>query len=245
MLTSLHIHRVSLVLAAFAVCSTASGKGLELTPMGLVEPARAVTIAPETPPTPAVALPVTNAAPADTPSVQPSVAASTPAAPAVSAVVPVGPAIQAAPASTSTWAPAPAPGPSPAALPDHRRLTGDLAVSPNPVRSSVGASVDLTAAAPTDPVVEVDHPPVEQVWTVPDHGTLRDVIEAWGQRAGWRVKWDTDLNYPMEASFEVRGDFLQAADQVFAAYWDAKEKFAVSSHPNNVLFVRQMGKAAK
>jgi hypothetical protein len=118
-------------------------------------------------------------------------------------------------------------------------------VSPSSARPSIGPSIDLTATASTEAEIEAEHPPVEQVWTVPDHGTLRDVIEAWGQRAGWRVKWDTDLNYPMEASFEVRGDFLQAADQVFAAYWDAKEKFAVTSHPNRVLFVRQMGKAAK
>lgn len=214
-----------LALSAVVLSGPAIGKGLDLVPMGVVEQAKAVavdTVAPAPVAVPALAIPV-------------------PAAPAASDPVPARPEVAAAPApAVSAAAPVPAPAVAPAAKES----------APAPAPAPVASVTTVQAEAPAEQLapaaaalVETPEPaePAEEVWRVPSHGTLREMIESWGQRAGWRVVWDTDLDYPMEAAFEVRGDFVKAADAVFAAYWDAKEKFAVRAYSNNVLLVRQLG----
>lgn len=216
-----------LALSVVILSSPAVGKGLDLVPMGIVEEAKSVTVDMAAPtPSPALAIPVPTAPAAAEPVSTPAQTVATPASAVVPAPMAVEPAKDAASAAVPSLAtagplaaPAPASTPAPIAAPDPQ-------LAPAPI-----APVEAPEAAE----------PAEQVWQVPSHGTLREMMESWGERAGWRVVWDTDLDYPLEAGFEVRGDFVKAADAVFAAYWDAKEKFAVRAYSNNVLLVRQMG----
>ena len=83
----------------------------------------------------------------------------------------------------------------------------------------------------------------EKVWHVNEGATLRQVIESWCAEAGWSVVWATELNYPIRASFTVSGDFVDAIEQIFAAYALAPEKLSPAIYSNNVLHVEQMNQS--
>ncbi|WP_454688247.1 TcpQ domain-containing protein [Achromobacter aloeverae] len=69
--------------------------------------------------------------------------------------------------------------------------------------------------------------------------TLQEMVRGWAGRAGWTVRWDTPLDYPIDAKFSITADtFLDAANQVFSAYQTTAHPFRVTAYSNNVLLVR-------
>jgi len=68
---------------------------------------------------------------------------------------------------------------------------------------------------------------------------LRDVLREWGERAGWTVVWQSDHEYPVEASADFSGDFTEAATQLFEGFATvAPAPFAHFYKGNHVLVVR-------
>jgi len=80
--------------------------------------------------------------------------------------------------------------------------------------------------------------PLEQ-WNVSAGGSLENTINEWAVRAGWRVEWATDLNYPMVAPFTIEGEFLEAISAIFNAYSQAERSFRVEAFDNQVLVVSE------
>ncbi|WAJ37247.1 TcpQ domain-containing protein [Pseudomonas sp. GOM7] len=71
-------------------------------------------------------------------------------------------------------------------------------------------------------------PQVREIWVADAGSTLRDSVEAWAKKAGWKVIWDQDdLNYPIAAALRFEGSFKDAIYQLFPLYDNAPRPFIV------------------
>lgn len=59
--------------------------------------------------------------------------------------------------------------------------------------------------------------PVED-WLAPEGASLRTVLQDWGDRAGWRVAWNTDREYILQAGAMFRGRYHDVAAALLHAY---------------------------
>jgi type IV pili sensor histidine kinase/response regulator len=69
---------------------------------------------------------------------------------------------------------------------------------------------------PTPPVVQIR--PMPETWVAQEGSTLRESIEEWGKRAGWRVIWDGDTDYPLLAPVWFQGSFEEAVSAFIKLY---------------------------
>lgn len=77
------------------------------------------------------------------------------------------------------------------------------------------------------------------VWIASEGESLRKVITAWSQRAGYTLSWRTeDLDYGIEAPLRFEGSFEEAVASIFHLYDKADRSFIVdgrrSQHRLNV-----------
>lgn len=114
-------------------------------------------------------------------------------------------------------------------------------VSPLPTHPlTIEPVVTAAASTPKPGLMTADvEVPIQESWEVNEGGTLNDLVARWGSRAGWRVVWETNLDYPMQAPFTLYGDFLTAIEQLFDAYKAAPRSFGVKAYPNQVLVVSE------
>ena len=82
-----------------------------------------------------------------------------------------------------------------------------------PAPAAVSPPSGPPPAAPSAPPAVV----VQEVWTAAAGRQLRAVLDDWAGRAGWTLVWQSDRDYPLEASASFTGDFTQAAQQLVAA----------------------------
>ncbi|MGF0335764.1 TcpQ domain-containing protein [Ectopseudomonas toyotomiensis] len=83
--------------------------------------------------------------------------------------------------------------------------------------------------------------PLSQVWVAEAGSTLRESVEGWGEKAGWKVIWaQEDLNYPIAATLRFEGSFMDAIDQLFPLYDDAPRPFVVDgSRPQKLVHIAE------
>lgn len=144
-------------------------------------------------------------------------------APMAAIAIPVGMTAAAqVPASTAVSATAAEPAVNP--------MQSDQSASAVPTQSSQLVNADAEPAAA----------PVKD-WSAKSGSTLREVMSAWSKDAGWTLRWDTDLDYPIDPpGFNFQGDFVEVAQRTFALYDDAKRSFRTHmSKGNNVLLVQE------
>ena len=55
----------------------------------------------------------------------------------------------------------------------------------------------------------VDSVLASDVWEIFAGTTLEDVLMEWADRAGWTVVWNSDYSYPISASAQFRGSFVE------------------------------------
>lgn len=105
--------------------------------------------------------------------------------------------------------------------------------SPAPSMSAsttASTSIPIPAASkPSLPITSVPvAPQVREVWVAEAGSTLRESVEAWAKKAGWKVIWDQeDLNYPIAAALRFEGSFKDAIYQLFPLYDNAPRPFIV------------------
>lgn len=58
----------------------------------------------------------------------------------------------------------------------------------------------------------------ESTWKAESGDSLQALITKWGNRAGYKVVWDVPFDYPIDASFEIKGDFSHATTELFNAF---------------------------
>lgn len=69
-------------------------------------------------------------------------------------------------------------------------------------------SVDTTYD-PADPVED---------WMAPEGSTLKELLISWGDKSGWRVIWQTDRDYTLQAGAMFRGRFMDVASAILRSF---------------------------
>lgn len=107
-----------------------------------------------------------------------------------------------------------------------------------PVKTEV---VKQVTARVTSDVVEMESAvKVEPlpVWSAQAGTTLRQTIEGWSHKQGWDVRWESELlDYPIEGTFSMIGEYLDVITRTFELYKDAKRPFKVEVYPSQKLVV--------
>lgn len=82
--------------------------------------------------------------------------------------------------------------------------------------------------------------PVED-WLAEEGQNLKDLLGEWSDRAGWRLVWKTNRNYPLTAGAMFRGRFADAAAALIRTFARAKPApIATFYKGNRVLVVETM-----
>lgn len=125
---------------------------------------------------------------------------------------------------------------------------------------STGAGSNLSASIPPSIDEEVDEyddalasekeegsanaqnteDPVED-WLAEEGQNLKELVTEWGDRAGWRVVWKTNRNYPLTAGAMFRGRFADACAALIRSFARARPApIATFYKGNRVLVVETM-----
>ena len=81
------------------------------------------------------------------------------------------------------------------------------------------------------------------LWTVSParHKTVQGVLEAWGRRAGWQIRWQATRQFAVKADAQFLGSFLRAADQLLSASEVRRALSATVYRSNRWIVVKDAG----
>lgn len=115
-------------------------------------------------------------------------------------------------------------------------LAPSVAGSAAPVtkEGAAPAPAEVASAIPAAPIAAPAPipAPVAQSWTLDPKKTLRENVDAWGQRAGWHVVWE-GADYPVYAPATFTGSFDSQEGPVatvIAAYDDSDQPLLARLH---------------
>ena len=95
-----------------------------------------------------------------------------------------------------------------------------------------GTDLSVPTSSPAPPVK------VEELWLAAAGRSLQEVLKAWADKAGWTLIWQSDREYPIDASASFSGDFTKAASQLCEGFSTvAPAPFAHFYKGNQVLVI--------
>ena len=104
----------------------------------------------------------------------------------------------------------------------------------NPAPATERAAPETDGTAPQEGGAVASQP----VWHADPANDLETQLRAWGERAGWDVRWDGAVAYPLKAAARFEGDFVEAASSLLGLYQVADPPVrAWFFSGNRVLFV--------
>lgn len=82
-----------------------------------------------------------------------------------------------------------------------------------------------------------DEPPtkLKEVWTARQGETLRQSLGRWSKEAGFRLVWDTRINYSMVANVSFEGSYITSASKLIEAYEESASPLTVDFYPSQSL----------
>ena len=95
-------------------------------------------------------------------------------------------------------------------------LQGQSQSSSSSVAADNSASDASSAGEIYDPA-----DPVED-WLATEGASVRNLLTEWGDKAGWRVVWNTDREYILEAGAMFRGRFMDVASALIRSFARAR-----------------------
>lgn len=113
--------------------------------------------------------------------------------------------------------------------------------NPNAKAASTPKRVTAASAASAAPK------PLAQIWTASTGSTLRQTVEGWAEKAGWKLMWQVDdLDYSIDAPLRFEGSFQEAIGSIFPLYDTAPRSFLVdvvdSSSSQRLIFITERNK---
>lgn len=90
-------------------------------------------------------------------------------------------------------------------------------------------------AAPQNTQSEEVPRKLEQVWTAHQGETLRQSLGRWSEKAGFRLVWDTRINYSMVANVSFEGSYITSASKLIEAYEESTSPLTVDFYPKQSL----------
>lgn len=109
-----------------------------------------------------------------------------------------------------------------------------------PTEEKAGPETPKASEAPDVPNLPEapDVTPATTTWKAGQSSTLSDLVREWASQEGWTVRWDSSIDFGIDAAFEIEaGSFLDAANTLFKAYRDAGCEFGLAAYSNQVLLV--------
>lgn len=79
--------------------------------------------------------------------------------------------------------------------------------------ATASSRVEETSVDPNEDPAD----PVED-WLAPEGSSLRDLLIEWGDKSGWRVIWNTDRGYILQAGAMFRGRFMDVASAILRSF---------------------------
>jgi len=83
-------------------------------------------------------------------------------------------------------------------------------LSPDPMNLAVAAGTSV------DPTYDQEDP-VED-WMAPEGSKLSTLLTEWGNKSGWRVIWQTNREYTLQAGAMFRGRFMDVASAILRSF---------------------------
>lgn len=129
---------------------------------------------------------------------------------------------------------------------------GPTDTSPDDVEVIEMAPIEVVADAPAleqietvpglDPISLVPDsyeppPPPLPSWPVEAGLSLRGVLEDWTEKAGWGLIWESEYEYPLEASATFQGEFVVAASELIASMRHARPTVTAKFYQGNRVLV--------
>lgn len=123
--------------------------------------------------------------------------------------------------------------------------------NPNAKAASIPKLVTAPSAASAAPkaiVTDIAAPkPLAQIWTASTGSTLRQTVEGWAEKAGWKLMWQVDdLDYSIDAPLRFEGSFQEAIGSIFPLYDSAPRSFLVdvvdSNTSQRLIFITERNK---
>ena len=80
------------------------------------------------------------------------------------------------------------------------------------------------AASSSSASAEENYDPADPVedWLATEGSSVRSLLTEWGDKAGWRVIWNTDREYILEAGAMFRGRFMDVASALIRSFARAR-----------------------
>ncbi len=105
---------------------------------------------------------------------------------------------------------------------DSSQDTGaNVAAGQTPAQSPSSATAPETGANDS---ASADYDPADPVedWLATEGSSVRSLLTEWGDKAGWRVIWNTDREYILEAGAMFRGRFMDVASALIRSFARAR-----------------------
>lgn len=80
-------------------------------------------------------------------------------------------------------------------------------------------------------------------YSVREGDTLRNALGAWAERAGWKIVWNSEFDYPITADASFGGDFVEAATALSHAMSSARPALNFDFYKGNRTLVVANGGA--
>lgn len=74
-------------------------------------------------------------------------------------------------------------------------------------------------------------------WEARSGMTVREVLTAWGEAAGWTVVWESDHTYYLQASARFDGSFVEASEALIASFERAVPPLSANYYGGNRVMV--------
>lgn len=86
--------------------------------------------------------------------------------------------------------------------------------------ASSAASASASSNSVTESPIDATYDPADPVedWLAPEGSSLRSLLTEWGDKSGWRVIWNTDREYILEAGAMFRGRFMDVASALIRSF---------------------------
>lgn len=131
---------------------------------------------------------------------------------------------------------------------DEKEVSNVPDVSDSPVKQEIHDVPETATSSKVEPLLEEDSSedidseyPVED-WLAQEGSDLKTLMQSWGDRAGWRVVWETDRKYILKAGAMFNGRFVDVASALVKAFKRAKPvPYAIFYKGNRVVVVKTLG----
>lgn len=113
-----------------------------------------------------------------------------------------------------------------------------ITVQPNETSSIDSSASGVELSKEVSPAPEVDK---RKIWQL-EPGGLKEQIESWAASEGYRVRWTSKYDYPIEAETELKGELFEVVTALFDSLYRQGKNVHVAFYNNKYIVVSEGAK---